>query len=969
VSDRRALALLVLIMTVVAVSVGGVAIGTLSQLEIAKRKTRLSEAAALQASLLQGSAGGVSADPDRLETAAIHRIDHLLGENGRIHVAEMSGTATVYLDTPWLSAPRKAASAIADDVVPVAPMRLALGGQTGTLDYRSDAGQPLLAAFQPVPGTRLGVVAELPLDVLRQPFVDAATSAAIVGVPLIVAGNVLFFLIARPVLRRSRERQTRFRDLVENMCSGVAILGVAADGETFTVTDFNRAAERIQGRDRTQVIGRPISEAMPESRANGLFDVLRRVWRSGNPEHVPATVYSGTPVSGSEVWQELYIYRLATSELVMVAEDVSDRRHAEEALRESEARWRSIIEMHDQAIVIVDQKHEIRFVNRSAQILFAKTSQELIGVPFGYPLVQGEVAEIEILRPHQGIAYTEMRAIPMRWSGEEQFLLFLRDMSAYKRAEGDLRKLFQAIEQSPASVVITDVEGRIEYVNPKFTEATGYTYAEVVGKNPRFLKSGYTPAQDYEDLWQTISSGRVWHGEFYNRRKSGDSFWELVSIAPVRDARGKITHYVAVKEDISERKATEDRLRHSQKMETIGQLTGGLAHDFNNLLAIIIGNLQLLDEKTDLDRETRELIADALWSAERGAQLTHRLLAFARRQRLNPRLADLNDIVSEMTDLLRRTIGERIIIHERLAPRLWKAMVDRSQLESSLLNLVVNSRDAMPSGGTLTIATENAQLPPATSADGEEAPPGDYVLLRVTDSGVGMAREVLERIFEPFFTTKKLGEGSGLGLSMVYGFVRQSGGQIFVDSTQGEGTSVRLYLPRAASEETEESVGRPVAEGWPAGGEVVMVVEDDGRVRKTATTILRKQGYEVVEAPDAASALARIETLPRLDLLFTDVVLPNGRNGVELAEQVLALRPDAQVLFTSGYAMSTLFADSPWDGEVDLLAKPYRRDQLTAKVRDLLDRRQPGMPSDQADTDTQSANGARTDLAPRNAEA
>ncbi|NJO67696.1 MAG: PAS domain S-box protein [Rhodospirillales bacterium] len=415
---------------------------------------------------------------------------------------------------------------------------------------------------------------------------------------------------------------------------------------------------------------------------------------------------------------------------------MSDRRRAEDALRESEARWRSIIEMHDQAIVIVDHKHDIRFVNRAALTLFGKTSQELIGVPFGYPLVQGEVAEIEILRPRQGVAYTEMRAIPMRWSGEDHFLLFLRDMSAYKRAEGDLRKLFQAIEQSPASVVITDIEGRIEYVNPKFTESTGYTYAEVVGKNPRFLKSGFTPPRDYEDLWQTITSGNVWHGELLNKQKSGGTFWELVSIAPVRDARGKVTHFVAVKEDIDERKATEDRLRHAQKMETIGQLTGGLAHDFNNLLAIIIGNLQLLEEKAELDSEIRELIADALWSAERGAQLTHRLLAFARRQRLNPKLTDLNDVVGEMTDLMRRTIGEKIFIKEVLAPGLWKAMVDRSQLESSLLNLVVNSRDAMPEGGKLTIATENAQLPLETNTEGEEAAPGDYVALKVTDTGV-----------------------------------------------------------------------------------------------------------------------------------------------------------------------------------------------------------------------------------------
>jgi PAS domain S-box-containing protein len=500
--------------------------------------------------------------------------------------------------------------------------------------------------------------------------------------------------------------------------------------------------------------------------------------------------------------------------------------------------------------------------------------------------------------------------------------------------------LFQAIEQSPASVMITDVEGRIEYVNPKFTETTGYTYPEVVGKRPGFLKSGQTSPEEYAELWKVISSGQVWCGEFSNRRKNGELFWELASIAPVRDGRGKVTHYVAVKEDISERKATEERLRHAQRMETIGQITGGIAHDFNNLLAIILGNLQLLEERSGDDKEGRELIADAIWSAERGAQLTHRLLAFARRQRLNPRVVNLNLVVEEMTGLLRRTLGERIDIREDLAPGVGQTMIDRGQLENALLNLVVNARDAMPAGGVLTIATGTGSLPPDLQTKGEEVAPGEYVVLTVTDTGVGMPPEVLERAFEPFFTTKKFGEGSGLGLSMVYGFVRQSGGTITMDSQPGRGTVVRLYLPRTPdAPDNEEHRSTGTGKENAKREEVILVVEDDTRVRKTAANILRRHGYTVMEASDADEALQLVDRLSRLDLLFTDLVLANGIDGAELAHQVLRRRPNTRVLLTSGYAEQVPAIESVTAEGIDLLPKPYRRNELTRRVSELLDRK------------------------------
>jgi len=934
VRDRRELIVLFLTTSAIALAVGAVALGTVYQLRIDDARDRLAEAAMLQADLFRQATPPPAADLSPQSAAALP-LSRLLGREGTITLGRLAGDAPVYVPNPWLPdlpmAPARTLSAERDE-----PLHRALSGETGSLIGDDGSGTRMLAAFAPVPDRPLGVVARMPLASVWGPVADAAkvTGAAVLVLIGLAAG--VLHLVGSPLVRRLRRSEGRFRALFENLRSGAAVL--RSGGDEFVVTRFNHAAERIQGMARQDVLGRSPGEAFPAAAQGGrLSEALRRVWRSGQPEHVSSVSYADGRAAG---WHEHDLQRLSADEVVVLFDDVSDRKQAEEALKESEARWRSIIEAHAQAVVIVDQKHEIRFVNKAAEALFAHTAQDLIGAPFGFPLVQGDVAEIEIIRPGRSIAYGEMRAIPMRWGGQDNFLLIIQDVSAHRRAEGDLRKLFQAIEQSPASVMITDVEGRIEYVNPKFTETTGYTYPEVVGKPPGFLRSGHTSAEEYENLWEIISAGQVWRGEFRNRRKNGELFWELASIAPVRDARGKVTHYVAVKEDISERKATEERLRRSQRMETIGQLTGGIAHDFNNLLAIILGNLQLLEESPVLDREGRELIADAIWSAERGAQLTHRLLAFARRQRLNPKITDLNLVVEEMAGLLRRTLGERTAIRETLAPGVWQTKIDRGQLESALLNLVVNARDAMPDGGALTIATRPAVLPQDLPRTAEDLAPGDYVVLSVTDTGTGMPPEVLERIFEPFFTTKKFGEGSGLGLSMVYGFVRQSGGHIAVESTVGRGTTVAIYLPRAAADEADEAegnFGKRVSER-PSGNEVILVVEDDTRVRRTATNILRKQGYEVVEASDASEALRAVDRLPRLDLLFTDVVLANGINGSELAHQVLCRRPETRVLLTSGYAQQIPAIDGMDGDAVDLLPKPYQRSELAARVRELLDR-------------------------------
>jgi signal transduction histidine kinase len=426
----------------------------------------------------------------------------------------------------------------------------------------------------------------------------------------------------------------------------------------------------------------------------------------------------------------------------------------------------------------------------------------------------------------------------------------------------------------------------------------------------------------------------VWRSEFLNKKKTGELFWELASIAPVKEGE-TIVNFVAVKEDITERKEMEEQLRQAQKMEAVGRLTGGIAHDFNNLLAIITGNLQLLAERPGGDTKAREYIDDALWSARRGGELTHRLLAFARKQSLKPTVIDLNDVVRGMTDLLRRTLGANVRIQESLAPDLGTTFTDRGELERALVNLAVNAWDAMRDGGTLTLETRNAVLDEDYAEHHQEVTPGDYVLLAVTDTGTGMSPDVVIRVFEPFFTTKETGKGSGLGLSMVFGFVKQSGGHVSIYSRVGQGTSVKLYLPRMLSPAVRvEERPLDVTPGE-FGEKVVLVVEDEAKLRKVAVKMLDQLGLRSVQAETARDALELLVDT-HVDVLFTDIELPGGMNGAELAEAAQKLAPNIKVLFTTGYAREMVLRDKWLQDKTPWLLKPYSHMDLARELKALL---------------------------------
>jgi PAS domain S-box-containing protein len=414
----------------------------------------------------------------------------------------------------------------------------------------------------------------------------------------------------------------------------------------------------------------------------------------------------------------------------------------------------------------------------------------------------------------------------------------------------------------------------------------------------------------------------------------GPRVWESI-LAPVPASDGAAERLIGSVRDITDRVRAEERLRDSQRMEAIGQLTGGVAHDFNNLLQVIRGNLELLQSSVEGDERGQTRLRNALYGAERAAQLTRQLLAFARRQPLEPKVVNLSRLVSDMADLLRRTLGESIEVETVVAGGLWNTIADPAQVESALLNLSLNARDAMPRGGRLTVEITNASLDEAYASSAREVTPGQYVMLAVTDTGEGMSEEVRARVFEPFFTTKTEGRGTGLGLSMVYGFVKQSSGHIQVYSEPGQGTTVKIYLPR--SRQPEDTV--PIANDAIAAsgaGRTILVVEDEEAVREAALAMMDELGYRRLEARDAESALALVEGGAHVDLVFTDVVMPGRLRTREFARRLNELRPGLPVLFTSGYTDNAIIHQGRLDEGVHLISKPYAKADLARRLAHLL---------------------------------
>ena len=663
--------------------------------------------------------------------------------------------------------------------------------------------------------------------------------------------------------------------------------------------------------------------------------------------------------NGSLVWVDISSAALRDKDgtllhVVTTVVDITERMFAEAALRESEGRYRSLIVNSPDAI-FVDQEGRIILANNACCRLFAARGEdELIGKSafdlfhsdfhaqlserIGHrrdsteavPLFESKIISIE-----GKVVDVEVLVAPFTFGAANAIHFILRDVTTRKRAEAERERLMAAIEQSGEIVYITDPQGIIQYVNPAFETATGYTREEALGRSSTMLTTGEQDEAFHGELWRTISSGKTWKGRLVNTRKDGKPYTVDATISPVSDAGGRIVSYVAVNRDISAQRLMEEHLRQALKMETIGQLAGGVAHDFNNMLQVIITYVEMSLKKVDAAQPLHKYLLEIRRAAQRSAEITGQLLAFARKQTVSPKVLDLNDAVAGTQKMIRRLIGEDIDLAWMPGKSLWKVMIDPSQLDQVLANLAVNARDAIGGVGRLTIATANVTFDAAYCAAHAGYLPGDYLQLAVSDDGCGMSKEVQSHLFEPFFTTKEPGKGTGLGLATIYGIVKQNNGFINVYSEPQAGTTFKVYLPRV---EGSAGAAADAEAAAPRGGtETVLVVEDEAAILELARESLEQFGYTVLTAGSPVEAIGRSEEYPgRIHLVIADVVMPQ-MNGRQLVERLTAARAGLKCLYMSGYTADVIAHRGVLDEGVSFISKPFSLAVLAGKVREILD--------------------------------
>jgi len=750
------------------------------------------------------------------------------------------------------------------------------------------------------------------------------------------------------------ERERLYSAAVES--SNDAIVTQSLDG---AITGWNPAAANMFGYSAEEAVGQSIDLIVPPDRTHELHDILRKLGRGEQIQQEEAVRLhkDGRLV---EVLLSISPIKNSAGQIVgvsKIAHDVTERRKTERALRQQTEERRRIFETSQDLILITDSRGLLTQVSPSAETILGYLPEEMVGRNAGDFIDPADLEEakagMRALR-HGGRAknydsrfiHKDGRAVTLSWmatwSGPVQRHFFIgRDMTESRRAQETLHESEQLarniIETALDAFVQTDEAGTILNWNSQAEKIFGWPRDEILGKDlsslifvgsdqhevqiglQRFLRAGLGPIERRREI--------------IVRRRNGAEFKAELSVTALKTRGGFVLN--GFFRDLTEKVATEERIRQAEKMEAIGQLTGGIAHDFNNILTVITGTIEILAAAVEKEPQLAAITKMIDEAAARGAELTQHLLAFARRQPLQPREIDVNTLIMDTAKLLRPTLGEQIEIEAIFEDETCLATVDPSQLTTAILNLALNSRDAMPNGGKLILETGWADLDENYSGLHDDVRPGRYALIAVSDTGSGIPASIIDRVFDPFFTSKGPGKGTGLGLSMVYGLVKQSAGHIRLYSEEGHGTTIKMYLPPGSGGLlTPETFVPTVIQG---GSETILVVEDDRLVREHALTQLRSLGYTTLQAANAADALAVIEAGHRIDLLFTDMIMPGSMNGYQLASEVERRGLGIKVLFTSGYTENAIIHHGRLDSGVLLLAKPYRKSEMARMIRKALD--------------------------------
>jgi PAS domain S-box-containing protein len=749
------------------------------------------------------------------------------------------------------------------------------------------------------------------------------------------------------------ERERLYSAAVES--SNDTIITMSLDG---TITGWNSAAERLYGHAASEAIGRKINLIVPADRQSEIDDTLRRISWGEKIEH-SETVRQRKDGSTVEVSLSISPIRSSSGETIgisKVVRDITEANRTRQALRQQAEELRRIFETSQDLILVMNSRGFLIQISPSCQAILGYRPSEMIGrsgEDFIHPDdLDMSRAEMRAAR-HGGrtkisdtrVFHKDGHAVPLSWLGAwsepaKRFFFVGRDMTEALKAQQTLRESEQLargiIETALDAFVQMDESGRITDWNSQAETIFGWPRADAIGQRlidlivPELHRDAHRAGLErFLSTGENRILGR--RLEIDALRRDGYEIRVELSITELRRRDGIL--FNGFIRDLTDKIAAEERIRHAEKMEAVGQLTGGIAHDFNNILTVITGTIEILAEavadRPQLAAITR-MIDDA---ASRGADLTQHLLAFARKQPLQPREVDVNSLVIDTAKLLRPTLGEQIEIESVFAEDVCVATVDPSQLTTALLNLALNARDAMPGGGKLILETGLVLLDEDYADNHEDVRPGQYILVAVSDTGTGIPAGMLDKVFDPFFTSKGPGKGTGLGLSMVYGFVKQSAGHIKIYSEEGHGTTIKMYLPPGTG---TAAVAESISPAMRGGRETILVVEDDKLVRDYVLTQLHALGYVTMDAVNASEALAMVEAGRPFDLLFTDIMMPGTMNGRQLADEIERRRPGTKVLYTSGYTENAIIHHGRLDAGVLLLVKPYRKSDLADMIRKAL---------------------------------